>query len=143
MLPKPLGTGTKGIDSLTEAPAAALSVASPPTATRCENSDLHVSDHSSRLSRLRKACTRTSWPRRLKARPRRRVMKRARPSPDPGVTTICTTERIRKLAAVVPGDGAGNPRSRGEKTGRRRAPAGHRFRVRRSDRALYFGAMLI
>src|SRR6266446_2142007 len=36
MLPKPLGTGTNGMDSLTAAAAEALSVASPPTAIKCE-----------------------------------------------------------------------------------------------------------
>src|SRR5262249_5370862 len=157
MLPKPLGTGTKGIESRTEAPAAALRVASPPTATRCEKSGSQESDHSSSLPRLPNDCTRTVQPRRLRALRTRRVMNRARPSPDPGVTTICTTVRIRQIAAVMPGETPRNLRSEGEMGSRDRLTSGHHFRVRRIDRgrsgdatypsgpiaaALYSGAML-
>ncbi len=42
MLPKPFGTGTNGTASRIAAIAVALSVASPPTATRCVIEGPHV-----------------------------------------------------------------------------------------------------
>src|SRR5262245_19106998 len=79
--------------------AVALSVASPPMHTRQAARGSYVSAQRASSSRPRKARTSTTRPRRLRRPARRRAVIIARPSPDPGVTTICT------VATAAPGAG--------------------------------------
>lgn len=93
--PKPVGIGTNGIRWRRASSAAALWVASPPTQQIASNSGPQAPAHSVSEGRSSNAWIVTAEPWRRRSRPSRRATPRARPSPEPGVTTI-QTDRHRE-----------------------------------------------